>query len=376
MQIRIFIGKKIIACRHKQGVTQDELAQYLGVTKASVSKWETFVSYPDITLLPKIASYFGITIDALMSYEPNLTKEQVRKITRYLSQTFQTESFTQARNTCYEMTQKYYSCFPLLFQIGNVYFCNITKASNMEEIRLLLEDAITLFARIQKCAEDIDLIKQARSMEAMCLLYSDRAGDVLELLGEPDLSFTSEEPIFIAAYCRCGEIEKAKGLLQAGLYMHIVVMMNLLVKSIGMDNSVQQIDETLNKGLALIKAFELETLHPAIIFPFYLAAAQRYAKLEDTNKTLALLQKYTTLAVSDIYPLKLQGNAYFDHLDAWIDENLILGQMLISGGQEVKESIADAVLKNPVFVQWKEDDRFRNIFQNLKMLKEGIKHDS
>jgi len=43
--------------RRAKGITQDELAAYTGVTKASVSKWETGQSYPDITLLPVLAAY-------------------------------------------------------------------------------------------------------------------------------------------------------------------------------------------------------------------------------------------------------------------------------------------------------------------------------
>jgi transcriptional regulator with XRE-family HTH domain len=45
----INIAKTIITKRKEKGITQDELAAYIGVSKASVSKWETAQSYPDIT---------------------------------------------------------------------------------------------------------------------------------------------------------------------------------------------------------------------------------------------------------------------------------------------------------------------------------------
>ena len=44
------IGEKIIECRRQQGITQDDLAQYMGVSKASVSKWETSTSYVSYTV--------------------------------------------------------------------------------------------------------------------------------------------------------------------------------------------------------------------------------------------------------------------------------------------------------------------------------------
>jgi transcriptional regulator with XRE-family HTH domain len=59
----INIAKVLVNKRREKGVTQDELANYIGVSKASVSKWETEQSYPDVTFLPMLASYFNISVD-------------------------------------------------------------------------------------------------------------------------------------------------------------------------------------------------------------------------------------------------------------------------------------------------------------------------
>ncbi len=53
----INIGKIIASCRRSEGITQEELAEYLGVTKAAVSKWELGINLPDITLIPKVAAF-------------------------------------------------------------------------------------------------------------------------------------------------------------------------------------------------------------------------------------------------------------------------------------------------------------------------------
>lgn len=66
------IGKRIAALRKKSGMTQAELAGKLNVTDKAVSKWERDLSCPDISLLPKIATLFSISLDELMqgaSYE-------------------------------------------------------------------------------------------------------------------------------------------------------------------------------------------------------------------------------------------------------------------------------------------------------------------
>ena len=60
------LGKRIIGHRKKLNMTQDKLAERLGVTAQAVSKWENDQSCPDITMLPKLAEIFGISIDALL----------------------------------------------------------------------------------------------------------------------------------------------------------------------------------------------------------------------------------------------------------------------------------------------------------------------
>ena len=55
--------------RKGKGISQEKLAEYLGVSYQAVSKWENGVTSPDISLLPDISRYFGITVDALLQAE-------------------------------------------------------------------------------------------------------------------------------------------------------------------------------------------------------------------------------------------------------------------------------------------------------------------
>lgn len=60
------IGSRIMAGRKKLGLTQEQLADKLGVTAQAVSKWENDQSCPDISLLPRLAELFCTTTDALL----------------------------------------------------------------------------------------------------------------------------------------------------------------------------------------------------------------------------------------------------------------------------------------------------------------------
>ncbi len=75
------IGEKIKAKRRERDLTQEELANMLGITKAAVSKWENSESFPDITILPKIAQLFHITMDELFDY--TLEYKPVKIVNKY-----------------------------------------------------------------------------------------------------------------------------------------------------------------------------------------------------------------------------------------------------------------------------------------------------
>lgn len=61
------LGSAVKRLRIDHSVTQEELAEYLGISFQAVSKWETGTTLPDITLLPKLAAFFGVRIDELFS---------------------------------------------------------------------------------------------------------------------------------------------------------------------------------------------------------------------------------------------------------------------------------------------------------------------
>ncbi|MEA4970974.1 MAG: helix-turn-helix domain-containing protein [Candidatus Pelethousia sp.] len=63
------IGKKIMSLRKEAGLTQEQLAEKLGISPQAVSKWENGISCPDISILPTLASLFHVTVDDLLGVE-------------------------------------------------------------------------------------------------------------------------------------------------------------------------------------------------------------------------------------------------------------------------------------------------------------------
>ena len=66
MESKETMGKRISDLRKSKGMTQEQLAQRVGVTAQAVSKWENDLSCPDISILPQLAEALDVTTDELL----------------------------------------------------------------------------------------------------------------------------------------------------------------------------------------------------------------------------------------------------------------------------------------------------------------------
>jgi len=74
------IGNQIKQLRLRRGITQEMMAQELGITAQAVSKWERGVATPDIGLLPDISAFFGVTIDELFALSDDTRMERIQNM--------------------------------------------------------------------------------------------------------------------------------------------------------------------------------------------------------------------------------------------------------------------------------------------------------
>lgn len=75
------LGKRIAAYRKELGLTQEGLAEKLGITAQAVSKWENDMSCPDISMLPRLANIFRVTTDELLGIQREEKKREEEKET-------------------------------------------------------------------------------------------------------------------------------------------------------------------------------------------------------------------------------------------------------------------------------------------------------
>lgn len=120
--MNIYIGENIKRLRHEKNITQEALSDILSISPQSVSKWEREESFPDITMLPAIANYFGVTIDALLGNDKILTEERIQKyISDYKKANDSDEFPHEIRKKSIDIAEKAYREFSYDFRIVMLY---------------------------------------------------------------------------------------------------------------------------------------------------------------------------------------------------------------------------------------------------------------
>lgn len=100
------MARMIAQLRRERGMTQETLAEMIGVSAQTVSKWENQTTCPDVALLPVIADVFGVTIDALYGRETGhaaLTPEQaIERVIESARESFVAACYTPEQDGRFE----------------------------------------------------------------------------------------------------------------------------------------------------------------------------------------------------------------------------------------------------------------------------------
>ena len=355
--------------RRERKITQEELADFIGVTKAAVSKWENRQSTPDIMLLPKLASFFGVTLDELMGYEPQLSSEQIRRYYQELTGDFVKLPFKEAVEKTHSLVQRYYSCYPFLLQMCVLYLNHYMLADGEEDQQKLLQEAASLCDRIIDMCTDVGTCSEAMTMKAIVSLRLGKTREVIEMLEEvadPIRISRQNDLLLIQAYQVAGEIRKGRSYTQISLYLYLIGMVGAEMSFLSMyAEDLGRCEETIKRTKKLIEAYELKELHPNLSAQFFYQAAVIYATHGKKEEALGELLEFEKCVCSllDSGQALLHGDAYFDLLEEWI-ERLLLGEQAPRDMRLARKSALEA-LSHPSFSELKKTKEFLRIYHHI-----------
>lgn len=212
------IGEVIQKKRKKMGLTQEQLGELVGVSTAAVSKWELGKSYPDVTLIPKIAKIFQITIDELFQFKNTLSTDEVMEFFSECEKIMVSGNFQDGIDRAEGYLDEYPACYFLKFRMGFLIYMYSWKAENEAFSKQLLERSCKLFNEIIDGCDDRSLVEGAKFQLGALYSQLGKEDEAVEILKEIKKQDYDGDSILASIYTRKGEVTKARKIMQRKLY--------------------------------------------------------------------------------------------------------------------------------------------------------------
>lgn len=374
------LGENIAKQRRIKSITQGELATFIGVTKASVSKWETGTTLPDIQLLPQLAAFFDISVDELLGYEPQLTKEQINYYYHRLADDFAAKPFAEVMEESEVLVKKYYSCYPFLQSIVTLWINHAPLAKKEEERLAVMEKAYQLCERILENSRDLSSCEKAISLKGLIDLQAGRPEMVIDAFSEQMSVDRIEDngSLLALAYMQIGNSKKAEQTSQIGLYRNLMDAITHGIRLLETASVKREYSEEIIRRMdQVVEAFVLEELNPNLAAGYqYFVATHLCNFLTDAcgDREVLEVQIYDRLekqwkAIQNLFQdgLQLHGDEFFSYITEWLSGKE-LGTQAVRNANLVMES-AIAMYRNPVFSKLSDQNRIEGMIKRLEALK-------
>jgi len=291
--MNINVKDKLKDLRHKKGITQETLANHLGITPQSVGKWERGEGYPDITLLPKIAFYFDVTVDELLSVDRVRIDERINE---YMNESAVCKRTGDTKRNL-EIWERAYSEFPNECRVIE----ELMYALSFETFYPCpMESADRIIALAEKLLEkSSEIYYKENALQCLCFTYSS--------LGD------KEKALYYANQCgffyNCSEglktfiLEGEEGIKASQEFIQSIIRTVAMTAA-----NMMRFDELSHEEKIEANKFAIDVTkrlysdgnvgHEATdLSHFYFYIAEEYARLRDSENALEALENCCKYAI-------------------------------------------------------------------------------
>ena len=208
------LDKNLRFLRKNHNLTQEELAEALGLSPQTISKWENNVTSPDISLLPLLADYYNISIDELLQYDSASRKAELKALAHKIHVLEHSGELEKAYNLLHGEIEKWALSAGMNHLLGSLAY---ELAKEKPERSELFQEAIrqadkTILLDQYETGRSI----QAKMLKCYCLHELGQQKDAVKLANTLPSLFSSREVVL----CRiCDGVEREKAVRQANGYL-------------------------------------------------------------------------------------------------------------------------------------------------------------
>lgn len=313
------IGEIIRKYRKEKNMTQEEMANRLGVTAPAVNKWESGASMPDILLLAPIARLLGITVDGLLSFEESLTDEEINRLVAEAGKRLKEEKFETVFQWAKGLLEQYPNCEKLtLYLAAELDSFRLTSApAEMETYDAFIREA---YKRALKSGDGKLRETAAQLLWGVCIREEryEEAEKYLEYFSEKDPERKRMQAFLYEKAGRREEAYRAYEELLLSEYMLVSTVFYSLFSMAVKEQDMERAEFLLGKGRLAAQLFEGGEYRE------YSCVLELAKEQKDVEKTLECASKmlYGVDSLEDFRESKLYGHIKFKTLDADFCRNL------------------------------------------------------
>ena len=172
------LGNNISQFRKSSDITQEQLAERLGVSVSAVSQWETGKTMPDISAIPVLCHIFNVTADALLGIDREKEEAEIKRINAEANLLMDRGHLAKAEKMLLDAHKRYPNSYELMVSLMDLYF-NLSlmegdSAENKNKEEKNLHKCIAYAQRILEGCKDEE--SRASANQILCLSY-DRLGE-------------------------------------------------------------------------------------------------------------------------------------------------------------------------------------------------------
>lgn len=182
------VGSTIKQLRKREGITQEQLAEYLGITSRAISQWECERTTPDITLIPALCHIFGVSSDELLEIDIHKSNEEIKRYLDKAAELCHQGKWEDYSNILREANKKFPRDYKIMLRLANAL---VNEHSRKKDKKY--NEVFDLCNRILAECTDSNTRYEAIDILATAYGYAGKNEEMLKLANEMPKSHLSYE---------------------------------------------------------------------------------------------------------------------------------------------------------------------------------------
>lgn len=339
------IGEVIRKYRKEKNMTQEEMAYKLGVTTPAVNKWENGNANPDIMMLAPIARLLNISLDTLLSFQKELSEEEIKVIIQEANARLTKETYEETFRWVREKIEKYPNSKTLIWSLAIILdsqrlFKDVSDDEKYDEYIL------NCYEQVLESEDEKLRTSAADSLFGYYLRKEqyEKAEEYLVYYSEQNPECKRMQALIFSKTNRKEEAYKAYEELLFSGYQRLNIIFNGIYILAMEDNNLDKAHKIIDKQQELARLFEMGTYHE-VSCRLDLATAEK-----DIDTVIRTMQKMLE---------NIEGIT--DFVDSQLYEHMTFKKTKKEFIEEMKNNLLNCFRDEETFAFLKNDERWKKL---------------